>query len=120
MGSVAQRMNGHKREAGPDFLPTLEAARVAALPVKITEEISGRRYRYTHHYPAKVIDRIVAERRTGAVVVMTDLTRVRVKNITAVTTQALSTAGVLSSGPYYTNRGQLVGVLRIVPPNERT
>jgi hypothetical protein len=68
---------------GEDFRPVLDAALAGGLPVKITERVVGRRYRYEHHYPAKRIDGF-REGRGGAVVVLETFTRIRVRNIAAV------------------------------------
>jgi hypothetical protein len=66
------------------FLSTLQAALASGLPCKITERVSGRRYITEQHHPAHRVERIVEEGRRGAVAVMDDRSRIRVKHIVAV------------------------------------
>jgi hypothetical protein len=66
------------------FLSTLRAALASGLPVKITERVNGRRYVTEQHHPAHRVERIVEEGRRGAVAIMDDRSRIRVKHIVAV------------------------------------
>ena len=71
---------------GGSFLPTLRLAHAEGLAVKLTEVSHGRRFRYTTHHPAKRIDGFREER--GGTVVLLGMTRVKVRDITAVDVRA--------------------------------